>query len=115
MPSPRTLLSSGPVVLGGVLRGRAQAWPLPPSPCPQPPPPAMTLGLTSGTAQFWPRLWAMLRHPLSSLGLPSILFLIPTALPQKPSCCPKPPPQAAFTQSPGDSHCPNPPSLCSLA
>lgn len=37
MPSPRTLLSSGPVVLGGVLRGRAQAWPLPPSPCPQPP------------------------------------------------------------------------------
>lgn len=46
----------------------------------------------------------------------SSTFLILTSLTQKPSCCPRPPPQAASTQFLGSSHCLNPPLVsCSKA
>lgn len=94
-----------PVVLGGVLPDEA------PAPQALRAPPAPSGDSSSVVAEA-------LGHAETPLPSPDLssTFLILTALPQKPSCCPSPPPQATFTQFFRSSHCLNPPLVsCSKA
>lgn len=104
--APGLCSSRGPVVLGGVLPGEARA------------PQALHAPTPRGDSRQSSVVAEALGHAETSLPGSDLssTFLILTSLTQKPSCCPRPPPQAASTQFLGYSHCLNPPLVsCSKA